>query len=334
MSTHPAGWTDELARARLHFVSGKGGTGKTTLAASLGLALAKGGRRVLLIEVEGRQGIAQLFDTEPLPYAEQRIAAVPGGGELRALHIDVEAALLEYFEMFYNLGFAGRTLRRMGAIEFATTLAPGLRDVLLTGKIKECVGRTESDGRHTYDAVVVDSPPTGRVVKFLDVTKALTDLAKTGPIRGQADGVVRLLHSGETAIHLVTLLEEMPVRETVEAVAELDGADLRPGAVLVNRVRPPRLPARSVTAAADGRVDASRVRAGLASAGLNLPEGTLDALVEETVEHAVRVAAEQRAREQLSEADLPGLELPDLTDGVDVAALYDLAEALTEQGVR
>ncbi|WP_410593473.1 ArsA-related P-loop ATPase [Amycolatopsis sp. lyj-23] len=334
MTTSHAGWTDELARARLHFVTGKGGTGKTTLAAALGLALARQGRRVLLIEVEGRQGIAQLFDTEPLPYAEQRIASVPGGGELRALHIDVEAALLEYFEMFYNLGFAGRTLRRMGAIEFATTLAPGLRDVLLTGKIKECVGRTESDGRHTYDAVVVDSPPTGRVVKFLDVTKALTDLAKTGPIRGQAEGVVRLLHSGETVIHLATLLEEMPVRETVEAVAELDGADLRPGAVLVNRVRPERLPARSITAAADGRVDASRVRTGLAAAGLKLPQDTLDALVDETVEHAVRVAAEQRAREQLAEADLPTMELPDLTEGVDVAALYDLAEALTDQGVR
>ncbi|PRX44764.1 anion-transporting ArsA/GET3 family ATPase [Prauserella shujinwangii] len=329
-----AGWTDELARTRLHFVTGKGGTGKTTLAASLGLALASGGRRVLLIEVEGRQGFAQVFDTEPLPYAEQRIAAAPGGGEVRALHIDVEAALLEYFEMFYNLGFAGRTLRRMGAIEFATTLAPGLRDVLLTGKIKECVGRTESGGRHVYDAVVVDAPPTGRVVKFLDVTRALTDLAKTGPIRGQAEGVVRLLHSGETAIHLVTLLEEMPVRETLEAVAELDGADLRPGAVLVNRVRPPRLPARSVTAAADGRVDASRVRAGLAAAGLQLPETTLDALVEETVEHAIRVAAEQRSRDQLAEADLPTLELPESTGGVDVAALYELAESLVEQGVR
>lgn len=87
-------------------------------------------------------------------------------------------------------------------------------------------------------------------------------------------------------------------------------------------------------AAADGRVDASRVRTGLASAGLKLPDTTLDALVEETVEHAVRVAAEQRAREQLAEADLPTLELPDLTGGVDVGALYELAEALTDQGVR
>jgi len=334
VTTALAGWTDELTRTRLHFVTGKGGTGKTTLAASLGLALAGLGRRVLLVEVEGRQGFAQLFDTEPLPYAEQRIASAPNGGEVRALHIDVEAALLEYFEMFYNLGFAGRTLRRMGAIEFATTLAPGLRDVLLTGKIKECVGRTDSDGRHFYDAVVVDASPTGRVVKFLDVTRALTDLAKTGPIRSQADGVVRLLHSGQTAVHIVTLLEEMPVRETLEAVAELDGADLRPGAVLINRVRPPRLPSRSVSPAADGRVDAARVRSGLAAAGLDLSEDTLEALVTETVEHAARVETEKTAREQLSESDLPSLELTELSGGVDVAALYELAESLRAQGVR
>ncbi|WP_018683914.1 ArsA-related P-loop ATPase [Actinokineospora enzanensis] len=334
VTTPVVGWTEQIARARLHVVTGKGGTGKSTVAGALALALAHGGRRVLLIEVEGRQGIAQLFDTQPLPYAEQKVAGVPGGGEVRALHVDVEAALLEYLSMFYNLGFAGRTLRKMGAIEFATTLAPGLRDVLLTGKIKECVTRTDETGRHVYDAVVVDAPPTGRIVKFLDVTKAMADLAKVGPIKGQSDGVVRLLHSGDTAVHLVTLLEEMPVRETIEAVEELDGADLRPGAILLNRVRPPRLPARSVTAAADGRVDASRVREGLRSAGLALAEEDLDGLVEETVEHAIRVQAEQRAREQLAEIDLPAVELPDHVDGIDVGTLYELAEALVDQGVR
>jgi hypothetical protein len=334
VTTPVVGWTEHIARARLHVVTGKGGTGKTTMAAALALALATGGRRVLLVEVEGRQGIAQLFDTQPLPYAEQHIAAAPGGGEVRALHLDAEAALLEYFSMFYNLGFAGRTLRRMGAIEFATTLAPGLRDVLLTGKVKECVGRTDETGRHLYDAVVLDAPPTGRIVKFLDVTRAMADLAKVGPIKAQSEGVVRLLHSGDTAVHLVTLLEEMPVRETIEAVAELDGADLRPGAIVLNRVRPPRLPARSVTSAADGRVDASRVRNGLSSAGLDLAPDDLDALVEETVEHAIRVQAEQRARGRLAEVDLPALELPEITDGVDTAALYELAEVLVDQGVR
>jgi len=334
VTTPVVGWTEQIARARLHVVTGKGGTGKSTVAGALALALATGGRRVLLVEVEGRQGIAQLFDTQPLPYSEEKVASAPGGGEVRALHVDVEAALLEYLSMFYNLGFAGRTLRKMGAIEFATTLAPGLRDVLLTGKVKECVTRTDESGRHTYDAVVVDAPPTGRIVKFLDVTKAMADLAKVGPIKGQSDGVVRLLHSGDTAVHLVTLLEEMPVRETMEAVGELDGADLRPGAIILNRVRPPRLPAHSVTAAADGRVDAGRVREGLTSAGLALSADDLDGLVEETVEHAVRVQAEQRARERLAEVDLPAVELAELVDGVDTGALYELAEALVEQGVR
>lgn len=315
-------------------VTGKGGTGKTTVAAALAIALATGGKRVLLTEVEGRQGIAQLFDTQPLPYEEQRIAAAPGGGEVRALHVDAEAALLDYLSMFYNLGIAGRTLRRMGAIDFATTLAPGLRDVLLTGKIKETVGRTGDNGRHVYDAVVLDAPPTGRIVKFLDVTRAMADLAKVGPIKGQSDGVVRLLHSDDTAVHLVTLLEEMPVRETMEAVAELDGADLRPGAVILNRVRPPRLPARSVTSAAGGRVDGSRIRAGLEAAGIDLGKDVLDGLVAETVEHAIRVQAEGASREQLAESDLPALELPEMTDGVDVAALYEMAEIMVEQGVR
>ncbi|MFC3898995.1 ArsA-related P-loop ATPase [Lentzea rhizosphaerae] len=327
-------WTEELTRARLHVVSGKGGTGKTTIAAALALALATGGRRVLLVEVEGRQGIAQLFDRPPLPYSEERIASAPGGGEVHALAVDAEAALLEYLAMFYNLGFAGRTLRKMGAIEFATTLAPGLRDVLLTGKVKECVNRTGPDGRHLYDAVVLDAPPTGRVVKFLDVTKAMADLAKVGPIKGQSEGVVRLLHSGDTAVHLVALLEEMPVRETLDAVAELDAADLRPGAVLVNRVNPIRLPARSISVAAEGRVDESRVRAGLQAAGLDLDEFTLEGLVDETVEHAIRVQSEKEAMELLSESDLPTLELPELTDGVDVAALYELAEVLVAAGVR
>ncbi|WP_367133384.1 ArsA-related P-loop ATPase [Saccharothrix sp. HUAS TT1] len=328
------GWTDELTRARLHVVTGKGGTGKTTVAAALALALATGGRRVLLVEVENRQGIARLFDRPPLPYSEERIASAPGGGEVRALAVDPEAALLEYLDMFYNLGFAGRTLKKMGAIEFATTLAPGLRDVLLTGKVKECVRRAGKTGRHEYDAVVLDAPPTGRVVRFLDVTRAMADLAKVGPIKGQSEGVVKLLHSGDTAVHLVALLEEMPVRETLDAVAELDAADLRPGAVFVNRVNQPRLPARSVASASEGRVDAGRVRAGLAAAGLEVDADVLDGLVEQAVEHALRVRMEERAKEKLAESDLPTVELPELTDGVDVAALYELAEVLVGRGVR
>ncbi|MHA6802009.1 ArsA-related P-loop ATPase [Salinifilum ghardaiensis] len=327
-------WDRELNRARLHVVSGKGGTGKTTVAAALALALATGGRRVLLIEVEGRQGIAHLFDTAPLPYSEERIAAAPGGGEVRALAIDAEAALLEYLSMFYSLGFAGRTLRRMGAIDFATTLAPGIRDVLFTGKIKECVGRTDDRGRHLYDAVVVDAPPTGRVVKFLDVTRAMADLAKVGPVREHSDGVVRLVHSQDTVVHLVTVLEELPVRETLETVSELNAAEIRPGGVVLNRVRPDRLPNRSVDPAADGRLDTERVRAGLRTAGLDVDEDALAGLVQETTEHAVRARVERRAREQLDASELPTVTLPHVTEGIDVTAVYELAQDLADRGVR
>ncbi|HZE51299.1 MAG TPA: ArsA-related P-loop ATPase, partial [Jatrophihabitantaceae bacterium] len=164
------------AGARLHVVTGKGGTGKTTVAATLAMALAEGGRRTLLVEVEGRQALAQLFDVAALPYEERHLAAARGGGEVMGLAIDPELALLEYLEMFYNLKRAGRVLKRMGAIDFATTLAPGVRDVLLTGKVKETTTRTTKDGRFVYDAVVLDAPPTGRIRQFLDATTEVANL--------------------------------------------------------------------------------------------------------------------------------------------------------------
>ena len=87
---------------RLHVVSGKGGTGKTTVAAALALALARGGKKVLLLEVEGRQGIAQLFDTAPLPYQETKIAVADDGGVVYALPVDAEAALLENLVAYFK----------------------------------------------------------------------------------------------------------------------------------------------------------------------------------------------------------------------------------------
>src|SRR3954466_8921247 len=151
----------DFPSVKLHVVTGKGGTGKTTVAAALALALAGSGKQVLLTEVEGRQGIAQLFDTPPLPYEERKVAAAEGGGDVYALAIDPEEALLDYLHMFYKLsptGIPARTLRRMGAIDFATTIAPGLQDVLLTGKVKEAVVRHKKDGTPAYDAVVLDGP--------------------------------------------------------------------------------------------------------------------------------------------------------------------------------
>jgi anion-transporting ArsA/GET3 family ATPase len=331
------GWPSRLTKARLHFVSGKGGTGKSTIAAALALALAAGGRRVLLVEVEERQGIAQLFDVPPLPYEEVKIATAEGGGQVNALAIDIEAAFLEYLDMFYNLGLAGRAMRRIGAIEFATTIAPGLRDVLLTGKIKEIVTRTdksEKAKRIAYDAVVVDSPPTGRISRFLDVTKAVSDLAKGGPVHSQADGVVKLLHSDQTAIHLVTLLEALPIQETLEAIDELNELGLPIGSVIVNRNIPAYLSPEDLAKAADGDIDADAVRAGLSKVGITLSDSDFAGLLTETIQHATRLTARAESAEQLDALDVPRLELPALSDGVDLGSLYELAEALAQQGVR
>ncbi len=328
------GWPARLRNTRLHFVTGKGGTGKSTIAASLALALAAGGRKVLLIELEGRQGIAQLFDVPPLPYQEVKIATAERGGHVNALAIDIEAAFLEYLDMFYNLGLAGRAMRRIGAVEFATTIAPGLRDVLVTGKIKETVVRTDKSKLPAYDAVVVDSPPTGRIARFLDVTQAVSDLAKGGPVHGQAEGVVKLLHSGQTAVHLVTLLEALPMQETIEAINELQKMGLPIGSVIVNRCLPVYLQPDDLAKAAEGDVDADTVRAGLREAGITLEDNDFAGLLTETIEHATRLQARAESAEQLDEIHVPRLELPQLADGVDLGSLYELAETLARQGVR
>ena len=315
-------------------MTGKGGTGKSTVAAALALTLASGGRKVLLVEVEGRQGIAQLFDVPPLPYKELKIATAEHGGQVNALAIDIEAAFLEYLDMFYNLGIAGRAMRRIGAIEFATTIAPGLRDVLLTGKIKESVIRIGKDKLPVYDAIVVDAPPTGRIARFLDVTRAVSDLAKGGPVYSQAEGVVKLLHSDQTAIHLVTLLEALPMQETMEAIDELQGLGLPIGSVIVNRNIAAYLQPDDLTKAAEGDVDADAVRSGLAAAGIKLSDADFAGLLTETIQHATRITARAANAEQLDELKVSRLELPTIADGVDLGSLYELSESLAQQGVR
>lgn len=309
----------EPSPTRLHVVTGKGGTGKTTVAASLALALAAGGKRVLLCEVEGRQGLAQLFDRPPLPYAETRLATTRGG-DVIGLAIDPEAAMLEYLDMFYSMKRPGAALRKIGAIDFATTIAPGIRDVLLTGKVKEAVTRVDGN-RPAYDAVVLDAPPTGRIVQFLDATREVAGLTKIGPIHRQSIGVSDLLHSPRTRVHVVTLLEEMPVQETVDAIAELRAASYLPGHVIVNRARPELV--------ADGALDGdarTKLMAGLKAVGLD--EAFAAPLEAQLREYAERQQLQDDSAEQLDHLHLPITRLPELSPPVDLGGLFELADDL------
>ena len=321
---------------RLHVVTGKGGTGKTTVAAALALALSYDGRQVLLIEAEGRQGIAQLFDCPPLPYAERKVGIGIGedgrpGGDLYALAVDPEGALLDYLEMFYGIRHAGQALTRLGLVDFATTIAPGLSDVLRTGKATEAT-RRQAGGREVYDAVVMDAPPTGRIGRFLNVSVEVSGLAKVGPVRAHADSVARVIRSPLTAVHFVTTLEEMPIQETLDGLAEMRGLGIQVGGIFINKVHPDGLAEAHLKAAAEGRTDEAEIALGLKAAGLADAQTLAAGLAIELAEHARNVALQERERRELAAAGQPRYELPAITDGIDLGGLYKLAEVLRDQG--
>jgi anion-transporting ArsA/GET3 family ATPase len=310
-------------RHNLHIVSGKGGTGKTTVSSALACALATAGRRVLVCEVEGRHGIAELFETSAMTGpTEQRLLRTGDGGEVYGLAIDAEDALLEYLDTFYHLGLAGRALDRVGAVDFATSIAPGLRDVLLTGKVYEAVRRREKGRPNAYDAVVLDAPPTGRIAQFLNVHEAVAGLAKMGPIRNQADSIMRLLRSVGTVVHLVTLLEDMPVTETEEAVADLRPTKIRVGTVIANMVIASPLTNPQLTKAA---------ATGYEFTVPGLTKAQNAALAREYADDAARTLEQRARQDRLAGLGLAMAELAYDPAGVDLGALPALAGRLQAQ---
>lgn len=335
-------WHGAALDPRLHIVTGKGGTGKTTVAAALATALAGEGQRVLLVETEERQGISQVLDVAPLGTDEVEVAPGLDGGQVWGLSIEASAALVEYLRLFYRLGRAGDLLHRMGAIEFATTIAPGVRDVLIGGKIYESVRRTaggRSAGRRArpddppaYDAVVLDAPPTGRIGRFLDVTGTLADLARVGPIRHQADAIHQLLHSDRTLVHVVTLLEQLPVQETLDALDSLAADGLRVGAVIVNQVRDAAVRA-AIDLVAERQPDRSRLAEQLASVGIRTSPAMVDGLLQTADEAVARRHLESALEEAVAGAGRPVLALPHLPGGVGPDPVRRLAADLAAHGV-
>ncbi len=230
---------------------------------------------------------------------------------------------------------AGRALKRFGVVDFATTIAPGMRDVLLTGKVKEAVTRSAKRDRNKliYDAVVMDAPPTGRITRFLNVTAEVRELARTGPVRGQAESVVALLKSKQTAVHVVTILEEMPVQETVDGAAELRGAELPVGAVIVNMARTPLLDAAGAEGCAGRKArrgpDRRRAEASVVQGEGQPGGGDGRARRPSTPSGSRWRRASARTWRPLG---LPVVELPLLQDAVDLGGLYRLAEVPARAG--
>jgi len=314
---------DDLLGPHVAIVTGKGGVGKTTAAAALALAGVTSGRRTLLVEVEGRQGFSRVFGTQPWDYTEREFR--PG---LWGTAIDPAESVYEYLELFYGLKRVQWVMERSNALDFVTTAAPGLRDLLLVGKLYEIEARRRPDGRRSYDLIVLDAPPTGRIVPFLQAPEAVTDIVRVGPIRRQAGQIKDMLTDPRRVqAIIVTLLEEMPVRETTEGIAALRTAGIAAGPVLANQVTLPRLRSDELDRLTVLGAETLRDRA--EQHGARMSGRTSELTLDLAAAHVARQQYQTGLRSELAATGRPVLGLPLLTGSTfGVADLEVLADVL------
>jgi anion-transporting ArsA/GET3 family ATPase len=224
----------DLLERRLLFFTGKGGVGKSTIAAATAILAADRGRRVLLVDVDGKGDLATLFEHAPVGFKPVQVH--PG---VLAMSMDTEASLQEYLRLNLKVPVLGRLGPLARVLEFVATAAPGVKEILTVGKICWEV-REAIEGRADFDLVVVDASASGHIVAQLGAPASIQDLVDVGPVRSQTDWLVELLSDPEvTGVNIVTTPEEMPVAETIELVARLRAEVTAPLAtVIVNRVLP------------------------------------------------------------------------------------------------
>ena len=309
-----------LAASRLLIVAGKGGVGKTTVSAAVATAAARQGLSVLLVEIEGKSGLAGLFGREPLGYGEVALAEGVHGRT-----ITPDEALLEYLRE-HGLSRISKRLVSSGALEIVATAAPGIRDILVLGKVRSL------EQAEAADLVVLDAPAAGHAITFLLSARGLLDAVKVGPINTQArDALEMLTDPARTQVMLVTLPEETPVNELIDTAYHLeDRVGVSLGPVVVNGILPD---------IAGLEVDPT---AAAEDAGTALRGGELEALRAAAAFRAERRALQAEQLERLNAAlPLPQLHLPSLpvtslgADELDTLASALLAgiDALPEAAV-
>ncbi|QYG94747.1 ArsA family ATPase [Iamia sp. SCSIO 61187] len=254
--TDAAGADPFFTASRVVIVAGKGGVGKTTVTSALALAAARQGLRALIVELEGKSGLASTFGREPLDYDEVVLADADetGGGEVRARTLTPDDALIEYLDDA-GLGRLSKRLVSSGVVDMVSTAVPGLRDIVVLGKVKQIEQRMAAEARRRADQtgtgdadadadapdlIVIDAPAAGHAITFLRSARGLIDAVRVGPIRSQATDVQRMLSDAErTQVVLVTLPEETPVNELVETAFSLeDEVGVSLGPVVVNALYP------------------------------------------------------------------------------------------------
>ncbi len=304
-------------QSRVLIVAGKGGVGKTTIAAALARMAALAGVSVLVVELEGKPGMPAAFGrTGELDY-EETVLVETGKttAEVRARRITPDDALLEYLAD-HGMKRISKRLVSSGTLDVVSTAIPGIRDILVLGRVKQL----ERD--RLADLIIVDAPATGHAMTFLSSAQGLLDAARSGPVRAQAAEVVELLSDpARSQVALVTLPEEMPVNEVVEAAYQLeDRVGVTLGPVIANGCLPddPRLAEDPVAAAA--------------AAGVTLLPGQADALraAADFRNHRRGLQEEQLAR-LAQELPLPQFRAPFLfSPTIGLPELDQLASALAD----
>jgi anion-transporting ArsA/GET3 family ATPase len=222
---HPMEVADFCSTSRVVIVAGKGGVGKTTVTGALAVTAARAGRSVLIVEVEGKSGLPAMFGAPALGYDEVDLET-----NIRARFLTPDAALVDYL-VSHGMKRISNRLVASGALEVVATAVPGMKDILVLGKVKSV------EESRAADLVIVDAPAAGHAITFLMSARGLLDAVQVGPVRKQAQDVFSLISDPRRCqVMLVTLPEETPVSEAIDtAFAIEDRAGVALGPIVVNQ---------------------------------------------------------------------------------------------------